>query len=191
MRLEVMSTCEPEGAPVNLAWIWREVEDRVGVKRLLSAWAWQVHWPWQSCWDWVRSKLRNILSESFLRFRICNVWTTCVSLDWDEKNVGRFGASKQNLVLILNVRFNGYGKSQMQMTGTKACSRVSCPELDGVLHSCAMLEGIRGIRIFYPFHIHCSWNLCGFNTVPEQKKKRQSQCRLFWGEWLGKNRSCY
>lgn len=74
----------------------------------------------------------------------------------------------------------------MQMTGTKAYSRVSCPELDGVLHSCAMLEGIRGICIFYPFHIHCSWNLCGFNTVPEQKKKKGNHNVDYFGvsDWV-------
>ena len=69
----------------------------------------------------------------------------------------------------------------MQMTGTKACNQVCCPELDEVLHSCAILEGIIGAHIYYPFHIHCSWNLGELNTVAEQQQqqKKQSQCRFF------------
>lgn len=74
------------------------------------------------------------------------------------------------------------------MTRTKACNQVSCPELNGVA---LMLEGIRGTHIYYPFHIHCLWNLGEFNTVPEQKKKKAITIRLFWGEWLSKNMSCY
>lgn len=71
----------------------------------------------------------------------------------------------------------------MRMTRTKACNQVRGPELDGVLDSRAMLEGIRSACIYYPFHIHCSRNLGEFNMVPEQKKKkRQSQRRLFCGE---------
>lgn len=62
----------------------------------------------------------------------------------------------------------------MQMIGMKSCNQVGCPELDEVLHSRAMVEGIIGAHIYYPFHIHCSWNLGELNTVPEQQKIRSN-----------------